>query len=1082
MKKHLLVMMCLLFSAFSALAQTIDIAGVVKDDAGEPVIGATVIVKGTSNAIYTDEHGKFELKKVSPTATLTVQYLGATPMEIEVGGRQHIPITLSAGSTAIDAVVATGYGGKQLRSKVTNSISKVDNEVLENGVYNNPAQALSGAVSGLKVSTTTGSVGSTPTITLRGGTNLDGSGSPLIIIDGQLRSGLNDINPDDIESIEVLKDAGATALYGARASNGVILVTTKTGKAGSGNVNVKARVGVGFDRPLHEFLGAEDYIYYMRNAYVNSSHASGVVNNINTANPMGTGNDVINNPNALWNLMFLNVENKHLLEKGWQTMVDPVTGRDLIFKEDSAYDYNIVNPTITQDYNISASGGSDRGSYYAGLGYHNAKGQAINTFYERFSATFNNSYKINNWLESISNFSYNRANWQGIVTGESESNYYARALSIPPTLRWQDEDGNMLLGANFKDGNQLYQSDAFRRFNQTDKFTMIQSFKVDFNKYLSLKGTANWYYSEGFYESFNEDYWMNPTTLVSTRSSWNQFSRDFSQTYNAILSYDRTFNHKHTVSALTGYEYYYDQNYGFSASGSGAPTDDFQDLGYTDPGEGMRSIDSWHSKYAIASWLGRVNYDYDGKYLLSGVFRYDGYSSLLGDNRWGFFPGVSAGWVFGKESFVADAIPAMSFGKLRASFGMNGNASSIGRYTLQGSYGSAKYDGNVGYLIGTLPNPSLQWEKTRTFEGGIDVSFFQNRLNANITVYNRLTYDKHASFSLPTTTGFSSITNNNGSFMNTGVELELSGTIIQNKDWNWKMGGNISYNKNKVVELPNNGLENNRQGGQQIYTGNGNELQWVGGYQEGQEPGVLVGYVFDGIFKTEDDLNQNYSMMVANGFGNYQYTPGAYANLTDAEKSKAYLLELGDVKYKDINGDGKIDQYDQVVIGNTIPRYFGGLNTTVSWKGLSLYVRADFAFDYWLYDATTPWIMDCAQGTYNTITAIKDAWSPENPDSNMPRYTWASFLGPGNYSHTRTSTMFAYRGDYLALREVSLTYNLPRNTVQKLACKNIQVSVSGQNLGYLTAAKHVATPEVGGYVYSANPVPRTLILGLNVTF
>ena len=439
-------------------------------------------------------------------------------------------------------------------------------------------------------------------------------------------------------------------------------------------------------------------------------------------------------------------------------------------------------------------------------------------------------------------------------------------MSLPPTVRYEDEDGNPVLGPNHSDGNQSYQPEKWLVDNQTDKFTMIQSLEIRPMKNLVIKGTANWYYSEGVYESFTKDFETAPGKFNTTRASSAKFERDFSQTYNVVLNYNNTFAQNHNIDVMLGSEYYDKKTKGFSASGSGAPTDDFADLNLTDNGEGKRTIDSWHSQYRILSYFGRLNYDYQGKYLLSGVFRYDGYSSLLGDNRWGFFPGVSAGWIFGKEDFIKNAVPDLSFGKLRFSYGVNGNATGIGAYTLQGSYNSQKYNGNVGYLIGALPNPGLKWEKTRTTEVGLDLSFFDNRLNANFTYYNRLTMDKYADLSLPTTTGFSSVKNNNGDFRNSGIEMELSGTILKIKDWTWKMGGNISYNKNKVVTLPDNGQPKNRIGGQQIYTGRkvldeaGNQVDeviFVGGKQERQEPGILVGYKAEGLYKSWDDIPEN---------------------------------------------------------------------------------------------------------------------------------------------------------------------------------------------------------------------------------
>lgn len=1064
-------------------AQNLTVKGTITDATlNEPVIGATIVLQGdATHGTVSDIDGNYILTDVPANAVLVISYVGYAPQTIPLNGRTTINVVLSEDSELLEEVVVTGYGGTQLRSKVTNSIAKVSEETLTVGVFSNPAQALSGAVSGLRVIQTSGNPGATPQIVLRGGTNLDGSGSPLVMVDGQLRDGLSDINPEDIESMEVLKDAGATALYGARASNGVILVTTKSGKAGQRSISLKAKLGLNYVNNPYTFLGTEDYITYMRNAYVNTPWAP--KGNINGAAPMGTGN--VYGENMLWNLMKLSDDNKFLLEKGWKTMPDPVNPTDmLIYRETDIAKYSFVNPSFTQDYNLNMSGGNDRGSYYAGLGYNHSEGLPITSFYKRYSFILNGNYKVTDWLRTTSNFNYNRANWQSMPpTQTSEENYFGRIQSVPPTARYEDEEGNMLLGANSGDGNQSYQADRFIRDNQTDKFTMIQSFDAQLLKNLSLRGSAQWYYSEGLYESFNRDYETNIGRFNRSRSTSASFDRDFSQTYNTTLNYNKTFAGRHNLDALLGMEYFDRESKGFSASGSGAPTDDFQDLALTDTDENKRSIDSWHSQYRILSYFGRANYDYRGKYLLSGVFRYDGYSSLLGDNRWGFFPGLSAGWIFGYEDFVKENFPTLSFGKLRTSYGINGNASGIGAYTLQGSYNPQTYNGRTGFLIGGLPNPALRWEKTRTFEVGMDVSFFENRLNANLTYYSRLTMDKYAAFALPTTTGFSSITNNNGEFRNRGLELELSGRIIRTEDFSWDMKGNITYNKNRIISLPDNGLERNRQGGQEIYSGNGDEKIFVGGYQEGQEPGLLVGYQFNGIYKSIDEIPGDLVVKTGNAQGKYLYGPAAYNALSDVEKSKAILIEPGDASWGDLNGDGIIDNFDQVVIGNTTPRWTGGFNTNFKYKNFSLYGRFDFGLDFWTYDNTTPWFLGNMQGTYNTTTDVFDTWTPENPNVKFPRYVWADQLGTANLY--RASTLFAYKGNYLAFREISLAYSLPKNMANKLYMQSLDLSVTGQNLGYLTAAP-IASPEraIGTGIASGTGygLPRTLLFGINLTF
>ena len=1076
--------------------------GIVKDTTGETVIGASVVVKGTTNGTITCIDGDFSLNNVKQGDIIQISFVGYKTVEVKWNG-QPLNVTLKDDTEMLGEVVVTGYGGQQLRTKVTNSISKVKQESLNVGMHSNPAQALSGAVAGLKVIQSSGSPGATPTIILRGGTNLDGTGSPLVVVDGQLRDSMSDINPEDIESMDVLKDAGATALYGARASNGVILITTKRGKAGFREINFKAKLGLSYARTPYEFLEAGEYIKAMRKAHWDAGHLfqdkdgntktywGNWESYLNGKQPFGTGNNL---DQDIYSTQFLNEDNKYLLGRGWQTVTDPITGKEILYKNTDVDKYNLNDPAFSQDYNINMSGGNDRGTYYAGLVYNSQEGVPVNTFYERYSFITNASYKIADWLTSTSSLNYNRANWKNMPgSNGSELNYFGRVRSLPPTVLFEDEEGNMKLGPGTADGNQMYQPDQWWNDNQSDKFTKSQSFKIDILKNLSLTANMNWYYSETYQESFTKDYENTPGNFVRTRSATAYYNRDFRQTYNAVLNYNETFFLDHHVEVMLGMEYYNKYQRGFEAQGQGAPTDDLPDLSLTDKGEGKRTINSWHEKQRILSFFGRLNYDFKDKYLLSFVFRRDGYSSLLGDNRWGFFPGVSAGWIFGREDFIKEAIPVMSFGKLRASYGINGNASGIGAYTLQGSYGSSNsngsfnYNGNTSYLITELPNPNLRWEKTATFEVGADLSFFANRLNTNLTYYNRLTSDKYAALSFPTSTGFSSVTNNNGEFRNQGIEIELSGKIIDSKDWTWSASGNIAFNKNKIVSLPDNGMERNRINAFQVYTGNGDEKKWVGGQQEGQEPGILYLYQADGIYRSYDEIPAN---LVRKYGSRTYYGPEAWNKLT-AEQQNAttnFPIQPGDTKFHDVNGDDVIDEFDKVKVGATSPRWTGGFNTTLRWKNFQLYGRFDYALGFWLYEnsgtqSTTPWFMGCYQGTYNTPTMYYDTWSESNPNAKYPRYLFADQNGKNNYI---ASTMFAYRGDYLAIREISLSYSLPESVAKMLKMQRAEVSITGQNLGYITGAKNVGSPEANpkdnGAVGQGYSLPRTILFGVNLTF
>lgn len=1116
--------------------EKVTIKGTVTDIKGEAIIGANIIEDGTSNGTITDIDGQFSLQ-VDKGAKLIISYIGYMTQTLPVGQNPFLKIYLKEDNKTLEEVVITGYGGTQLRSKMTNSIAKVDNSVLANGTYTNPAQALSGAVAGLRVQQTSGKPNATPTLVLRGGTNLDGSGSPLIIIDGAVRESLSDVNPEDIESMEVMKDAGATAIYGARASNGVVLVTTKKGTAGRTEVNLSAKVGLNFFHSQYEFLDAHDYLYYMRSAFHRSSHiwqdqsgnwrgfASDAT--LSGTQPYGTGNryfdangNVLNgnkDNTAVWGVMNYTDDLAFLLKQGWQTMDDPVNqGQKLIYADNQLKDYNIKSPAISQDYNLSVSGGNDKGHYYASLGYNHSEGNAVNNWYRRLNFTINADYKIKPWLTSNSSLSFTDSKWDDGAAGYAgETNFFSTTLSVPPTFRVKSPDGDWLAGpavASYARGwttAKVYE-DALNYDNNADKFNMSQSFTFNIMKGLTFKATGAWYYFDDSREFFKGDYIVATGPVYDTNhSTSNKHERLLDQTYNGILNYQTTFLQDHTLDAMLGVEYYDSYKKGFSASGYGSSLSDFQDLNYTSTASGVRQIDSWHYRQRILSFFGRVNYDYKSKYLLSLVLRRDGYSKLPKDNRWGTFPGISGGWVFSKEGFMEDMTDVLSYAKVRASYGANGNVSGVldangnivtglDYYTVQGSYGIMKdkngktvanYNGKVPLMLNDLPNPTMRWEKSYTFETGLDLGFLNNKYVLNFTYYNRHTQDKFAEITLPSHSGVSSFLSNNGEVQNQGMELELTANILRTKDWRFTVSMNTAYNKNKIVSLPYNGLPNNMQDAYQVYTGNklsdgSYEKKWVGGYQEGQEYGVIYGFKSLGIYKSESEIAGNLidrSTYTENGAdAKVLYGPDAWAKMSDAEKEKGLPIQAGDVKWLDVNGDGVIDDYDRVKLGNTIPHWTGGFNINTSWKGLSLNCRLDYALGFWVHDFKTPWIMGNMQGTFNTISLIKDSWSETNPNGKYPVYGWADFLGKRNYD--RISDINCYRGDYLAFREVSLAYTLPQNWILKTGLSKVNVSVTAQNLGYITAAKNMATPEYGVSQNGGYPMPRSVVFGLNVTF
>lgn len=1080
--------------------------GVVLDNAGETLIGATVRVIGTDQGTVTDIDGKFTLPNVAKGATIEISYVGYTPQRIKYNG-QMVRVTLRE-NTSLDEVVVIGYGVAQKRAKVTNSISKVSEETLTVGVNANPAQALAGAVPGVKVNITSGSPSQTPSITIRGGSNYDdGSNEPLIIVDGVIRSSLSDINTNDIESMDVLKDAGATALYGARAGNGVILITTKKGKAGSARVNFNMKFGVNFYDNGYTMCSDEDYLYYYRLSLQNAEHtlpggayASSYNNMLYATNqPGGIGRTELSDSQS-YNILRKTDDNAYLLQQGWSEMLDPVSDNYILYKNTDPLEMNGQNPYVTQDYNLNFSGGNDRGQYYAGLGYYDADGLIKGTYYKRYSFAFTGSYKISKWLESNSVFNFTRANWLNDDPMLNTTYFLNRGLGFK-FVRYEKEDGTPLFGTSNPTINVNANSGNFDRDYQSDKFSMSQSLTATILPGLTVKGSMSWYYNEEYDESFNHAYYtsntgvLNPTGSTGVNRTYStsaKFLRYFDETYNAVVNFNRTFAEKHSVNIMAGTELYKRRYRDFSASGYGAPTGDFADLGLTqnDANVQSRSIDSQHLREALLSYFGRLEYDYMDKYLIAATFRRDGYSRLV-NNKWGNFPGVSAGWVFSRENFWEKlGVDWINYGKLRGSFGMNAtiNSSYLGYYTLQGAYSAYMYNSTYGYRISTLPNPDLKWEKTRTAEVGLDLGFLNNRFNLGVTYYNRLTKDKYAALSLPQTTGFSSVTANNGSYRNQGVELDFNSTLLRTRDFQWTLNANITFNKNTIVKLPENGLPNNRQGGTEVYTGNGTETYYIGGYQEGKTPNDFVGYGVVKMVRSQEEvdmLGDYIDVGTSNGTGVYATEAGRQRLIALGYTNNVQLMP-GDFVYEDRNGDNMVDSKDRKVLGNLTPKWTGGFNTTLKWKNFQLYARFDMGFGFQVYESNVAFWLGEGQGAMAFNDAVRDTWTPDNPDAKYPRVVWASQYGTDSY--IRSNSFFTQSGNYLACRELQLSYTLPENICKKFYCQGLTVSVTGQNLGYIKSCT-IPLPDNTTYTSGGTAgnggtynVPRTLLFGLNVSF
>lgn len=667
--------------------------GVVKDGTGETVIGASVIVKGTTNGTITDFDGNFTLTNVKNGDVIQISFVGYKTQEIKYVG-QSLNIILKDDTEVLDEVVITGYGGSQKRAALTTAISKLDNSVLKNAAYSNAGQSLQGSVTGLRVVNTTGQPGTNPDITLRGGATITGENSnALVVVDGIVRNSMSDVNPSDIESIQILKDAASTAIYGARANGGVILIETKSGKEGKTSINYKFKIGKNFTRKGYEFCNAEDYIYYNRLGYLRTGRT-----NVDTQQGYGIGN-------SLFDIQYLTDDNAHLKNEGWSVMDDPFyEGKQILFKDYSGQldDEVFSSSAITQDHYLNITGGNDKSTFASSLGYYNEDGMIKGTGFQRFSGSFNTSYKILPILNVKAGVSYVWSTRPELWIGSYE--FFYRTRSQRPTWNPWNEDGTPAAGFGTGDGNPAYYRDKLTQKNSTTRATYNIGFTLDIlPKQLVLNGNASLLNYDYQREKFNKAYQTQTTTTPETTRQAEAWVQKYQQVQlNASLTYTGTFAEKHNLEAMIGGEYYTYNQFDFEAKTQGSPTDDVPTLNV---GSNRTFTRTEKTAYRILSGFGRINYNYNMKYLLSFTARYDGISRLK-DNRWGFFPGVSVGWNVMEEDFWKDSKVSgvISNLKPRVSYGVNGNVNGIGNYEVYGEYAqveSKNYGGATGL---TIPN------------------------------------------------------------------------------------------------------------------------------------------------------------------------------------------------------------------------------------------------------------------------------------------------------------------------------------------------------------------------------------------
>ncbi len=1034
-----------------------DVSGIVIDKSGLPLPGVTALIKGTTMGAITDNDGKYVLSDLTDDAVLVFSFVGMKTKEIAVGNKTVINVTLDEETIGLDEVVAVGYG-TQSRRTLTSAISKVKGNILEDVPITTVGDGLKGKIAGVRVTTTNSQPGSNVEIRIRGGSSINNSNDPLILIDGVERS-MEELNPNDIESIEVLKDAASTAIYGARASNGVVLVTTKKGTKGAPGVTFETSVAVQGPTRKYDFLNAREYLTLLRPAIANSKTTS-YLTKVGSA---GTGND----ESSLYSVRVL--ADGETVSTGWQTMVDPVDETQTLIFQDNSFQDEVYKTTLWQNYYLGVSGGGDKAKYAASLGYTDDDGVAIGTGFSRVNFKLNTDITVSKKLEVGMGINYAE-----MTTDEydNQRNVISRGLSCPPTQRLYDDDGTPTRGYNSTSPSPLFYAYYNDQNKKTKKMTLISNLKYKIAKGFTLNAQGAIYRRNYNANSFQNANYYSSARTASFAS--NLFDRN---KFEAYLSYRRNIDN-HSFSVIGGYSYMDQKSTRYSGEAEGGNSDKITTLNGAPTKTDASSV---IEKQALIGFFSRATYDYKKKYLLTLTFRTDGSSLFSEGNRWGYFPGMSVGWIVSEEEWMK-SIRDISLLKLRLSYGQTGN-NNIGLYDALGKYSvNYKYNGNGAIITSTMPNANLTWETTNQLDFGVDLGLFENRISLSADYFDKRTQNLLFDKTLPNTTGFSTVETNVGKVKFYGFDLELNSTNVKTKDFNWKTNFVWSFVRNKVLELPDNGRERNRIGGYSIdkyekaedgtVTQVGTEE--FGGIAEGESLYSFYGYRNAGILKDQEAVDNALYDQNASGW-----------RLSD-KKTKKGRKELGDYEWVDRNGDDKITSEDMFKLGSTEPTSTGSLTNTFKYKNFGLNISLDWALGHSVYEQSySRYFLATFGCNYALVEGAKNTWSESNPNAKYARFV----ANDPNYSanFSRTSDVFTYKADYLCIREVSLLYTLKTPMLSRGGVKSITFSVSGNNLYFFTALPGALSPEKGASTtysssYYCYPPVRKISFGAKFYF
>ncbi|WP_186461825.1 TonB-dependent receptor [Mucilaginibacter pallidiroseus] len=1006
------------------------IRGKVVDSKGQTVIGASVLEKGTTNGVTTDVDGNFKLNVAGPNSVLVIAYIGFASKEVIVGDQTEFNIVLTENVTNLNEVVVVGYG-TQKRGSITGAISSVKASDIQDQQLTRVDDALKGRTAGVNVVQSSGAPGSAPNVRVRGVTSINNS-NPLYVVDGVvLNGGLELLNPSDIESMDVLKDAAAS-IYGSRGSNGVIFITTKKGKNGPPRVAYNGYVG--WQAPVNkpELANATQYATLRNQALTNDGKAALFAN----PSAFGTGTN-------------------------WQNE---------IFSDNA----------MIQNHNLSVNGANDKANFYTSFGYIDQKGivmPEISSF-KKFTFTVNTGYKPKKWLSIGENFTYSYIrNRNSLNTNSVYGGPLSSALNLDPITPVVVTDINGQPNASIYTNNAAtivrnaqglpygisnYVAQEITNplaYTQTQNgnygyaTNLLGNVYVEIEPIAGLKVRSQMNAKQAYYgsESFTPIYYLNSSTSnLSNTSFYRENNNNLSWNLDNTATYTRGFG-KHTITGLIGYSAQKLSASGLNGTFLGLPVSSFNEASPNFALANANKIANGFDDqpYTLASTFARVTYDYDGKWLFTGIIRRDGSSKFGSNNVYGVFPSGQVGYVMSKE----DWFPKNTFVdylKIRGSYGIVGNEMSLNpfQYTSTVSGGRNYIFGNdvnyVGYSPNAPQNPDLKWEQTRTANIGVDATFFQN-LTVSVDVYRKVTKGMLQTVQLPSYAGFALQPSANiGDMENKGIELNMS---YSNKagDFNYTVGGNISYNHNEVTYL-----------GNQISFFTVGSVQStayeIGRTAVGQPVGSFYGFEQLGTFKSQAEIN-------------------AYTNASGGLIQPN--AKPGDFKWIDNNGDGVINDQDRKFLGNPLPTFTYGVNFSANYKNFDIRMFGQGVWGNKIYQAYRR--LDIATANY-PIAAL-NAWTVDNPTSNYPRLTDAD---PNN-NFRYPSNFYLQNGAYFRIKTLQLGYNLSSDFLKRADIQRARVYLGSNNLATITGYKGYDPEISGGIDMGIYPQARTFMVGLDIT-